>query len=584
MKKILNILPFFIGIILILFFWKNTILNISTKIHDWNDGAFMIWTMQNNIKHFQTLDFAHLFETNAMYPFHNSLSFTDHLFIPSIFAFIVSFFSSNPLLQFNLVSIVSHLLVFASFYLLASRFSKQSWVKLLVALYGSFGPYFFSQFGHLQMVFMWPLILSMFYLLHPQRKRKHLILTGSLLGIQFLTGVYLGLIGLMMVGLYFTADFFIRIVKFNKKFQLKSRAQIREVIIQIAQQLCIITGIFIIVSAVSLYGYVKVNIQYHPVREQGEFVTYSAHITDYVLVMFTKSWFSKMIFSPIIGIYNHHDRGELAGFVGVIPLVISGWFILGMVEGRLADRKNNKKLKSDKTVLFWLALLVVIGFVFSLGPRMNWNGKYLVTPLPYWLVMKVFPPIAIMRAVSRWYFMVVFAVTLLFALGLSLLENKTTLLILLALFLFEFYPPPLQVSVRNWKSPSYLYLQKVCKQNSGAILEYPFEYRNKTTNIGKYLSLKTNALMSSTLHDCPTLSGFSSFEPPLFKQWQTDFDTNGITDVNIAILKKNSFAFIRINLDALSAEERKKPESVIHTKQLQEIMRDYNSILYKIIY
>ena len=121
MKKLFAVLPFIFGIILILFFWQNTILNISTKMHDWYDGAFMVWTMQNNIKHFASLDFAHLFDTNAMYPFRDSLSFTDHLFIPSLIVFIISLFNKNPLFQFNLVSIINHILVYTSFYILGSR-------------------------------------------------------------------------------------------------------------------------------------------------------------------------------------------------------------------------------------------------------------------------------------------------------------------------------------------------------------------------------------------------------------------------------------------------------------------------------
>ena len=89
--------------------------------------------------------------------------------------------------------------------------------------------------------------------------------------------------------------------------------------------------------------------------------------------------------------------------------------------------------------------------------------------------------------------------------------------------------------------------------------------------------------MSSTLHNCPTLSGFSSFEPPLFKKWQEDFDTNGITNTNLKILKENKFGFVKINLDALSKEEKLNPQSVIHTTDLKELFRDLNSIIYEII-
>lgn len=621
LKKVLNIAPYITGPVLILLFWKNTILNIGSKIHDWYDGAFIIWTMQNNIKHFQTLDFMHLFETNAMYPFTNTLSFTDHLFIPSFFAFIISFFNRNPLFQFNILSIFNHLLVFVSFYFLAGRFTKNNWIKMITALYGSFSPYFFSQFGHFQMVFMWPLVFSIFFLLDPKKQNKRFILTGVFLGIQFLTGVYLGLIGLTMVGLYYIGFLVVHVIPTKRSawrdpststFELEVFARDdkkkREVVIQNIRDFCIFFVSFFIISFPSIFGYLKVNMQYKPVREQSEFVTYSAHITDYALVTFNNSWFNRKIFQPMIGKYNQHNRGEMAGFVGTLPLLVIGYWLLvtgyrlfimrKIIDSNLDPRPSPRMTLIEKEASFprrresilklWLILLIFVGFVFSLGPRFNWNGKYLVTPLPYWVVMKSFPPITIMRAVARWYFLVIFAVTIIMTFGLNhfIDKYKKNSVIILALFVLgffiEFYPAPIQVNAKNWMSPAYLFLQKECMDKPGAVLEYPFEYRYKSKDIGTYLSLKTNTLMSSTLHNCPTLSGFSSFEPPLFKQWQKEFDENGITDNNIKILKSNKFVFVKVNFEALSKEEKLNPVSVIHTTHLKEVFRDSYSIIYKI--
>ncbi|PIY71504.1 hypothetical protein COY87_05825 [Candidatus Roizmanbacteria bacterium CG_4_10_14_0_8_um_filter_33_9] len=598
-----------VGIVIILFFWKETILHIGTQSHDWYDGSFIIWSIQTNINHFKNLQFDKLYETNAMYPFAQSLSFTDHLYIPSLIALFISFFSSNPIFQFNVLWILNHITVFLTFYLLTGRFSKNHWARIITAFYTSFGPYFFLQFGHLQMVFLWPLFLSLYFLLDPCKKKKSMILSGVFLGVQFLTGTYLGILGLTMVGLYYVSQLILlfcsRDYKHKRNHSMDSCLPLQgkrgNDIVHLLKEFSIIFVSFLIISSPSIYGYLLLNQTYHPQRPQSEFVTYSAHITDYLFPLPPRSTFlyQKLSFWTNL---NKHYLGEHASFVGLVPLGIIIFVILNLFQD-LKKRKMLKKFQHDnmssmlnkqsilsgRLLFIWIGLLAIFGFIFSLGPRMNWNGTYLVTPLPYWLVMKLFPPIAIMRAVARWYFLVVFATSIIMIIGIDSLmlrfKKFSSIIIgaLLVLLFLEFYSLPLSVSSKNWKSDSYLFLQKLCKQNPKPILEYPFEYRDKATDIGKYLSLKTNSLMSSTLHNCPTLSGFSSFEPPLFKKWQEDFDTNGITNTNLKILKENKFGFVKINLDALSKEEKLNPQSVIHTTDLKELFRDLNSIIYEII-
>lgn len=565
-SNVLNHVPLFIGIGLVLFFWRNTLFSLSSSIHDWYDGAFMIWTMQNNIKHFAELNITRIYETNAMYPFTNTLSFTDHLYIPSLIATLVSFISPNPLLQFNVVSILNHILVLVSMYILASRFTHNRFIQLIGAFYASFGPYFFSQFGHLQMIFLWPTYFSLYFLFNPEGKIKNFITAGFFMGLQLLTGVYLALMGVFIITLFFIISATILFLEKNYV-----------AFIRLIKNYSLLFLCFVIVASPSIYGYIRVNSEYQPQRHQGEFVTYSAHISDYLLNIFNNSLFNSLIFNPLIGNLNRHYIGEPAAFIGFMPLII-------LIASILISFGRFKKY-IFRPVYLWCLSLIVIGFIFSLGPRLNWNGEYLVTPLPYWLVMKLLPPIAIMRAVSRWYFIVILGINILLILGLNKLKlNRLTLLAIIVFFVFEFYVAPVRVESKNWITPSYLSLRTLCLENPGAVLEYPFEYRYKSQDIGKYLALKTNTLMASTLHSCPTLSGFSSFEPPLFKKWQEDFDTNGITDTNLTILKKYNFKYIRINKTALTEDEVSGKKPYIHTSQLSKMYEDSTSIIYLILY
>ncbi len=568
-KKPWESILFLIPIGLILFFWSDTLSHLSTQIHDWMDGTFMIWTIQNNISHFTSFALSKIYDTNAMYPFRYSLSMTDHFYFPSLIATFVSFFSKNYFLQFNLLTVGNHILLYLSFFLLAGRFTKNSGTKALSAFYFSFGPYFFLQMGHLQMVFMWPLVLSLYYVFDDRKSIISQIKSGVWMGLQFLTGTYLGVMGLAMIGLYYTIRF----------FKEKNK-------IEVLKNFGIFFFSFLLVAGVSIYGYFLVNATYHPVRDQGQYVSYAAHITDYLFPNINSFIYSLMGSWTNL---NKHISSERAAFVGFLPLIIGIWALVKSIKN--GNFWLDSRLRgNDKVLIVWLIILVVIGFIFSLGPRFNWNGVYKVFPLPYLVLLKAFPPLGIIRATARWYVFIHFAVSIGITICLSqitsLLSNKKRNILIFTLCIFavlEFYPPRVQTIARDYKRPSDLFLQQQCQQDNGPILEYPFEYRAEDRTVEKFLAAKTNTLMYSTLHTCPTLSGFSSFEPLLFLEWQKDFDTNGITDSNVKILRDNKFKYIRVSLNSLKKSEKENPQLYMKTKGIKLIYQDNESAIYRIL-
>jgi len=547
-------------IILILLFWRESIFHFSTRIHDWLDGTFMIWTMQNNIKHFTSLSFNRLYETNAMYPFTNSLSMTDHFYFPSLIATIVSFFSSNYFLQFNFITVGNHLLLYLSFYLLAGRFTNNIVVKVLGAFYFALGPYYFLQLGHLQMVFVWPLIISLYFLFDPALLKRSQILSGIWMGIQFLSSTYLGVMGIIASTLFY----FIRYTQ-----SVHKKIVIKHYLLHFAT--------FLFVAGISIMGYIRINSVYQPIRDQGQYVSYAAHISDYLfpqqksLLYSLFDWWMKA---------DKHSSSEKASFIGIMPILV---FAIWLV-------KRGWKQIQSKTLFLWLLLLISIGFIFSLGPRFNFNGEYLVTPLPYLALLKAVPAIGIIRATARWYVYIHLAISLLLVLlsnfFIQAFPKKTGRVILLSLILiaiFEFTPNwSIKTIDRVYIRPSDVFLISKCKNDNGPILEYPFEYRAEDVSETKKLAAKTNTLMYSTLHTCPTLSGFSSFEPPLFKKWQTDFDTNGIGERQLQILKENNFKYIRVNQNFLTQVERANFRTYIQTDDVAVIYADKIHTIYQI--
>jgi hypothetical protein len=139
---------FFVPVLLILFYWKNILLNLSTHLYSLLDVPFVIWVLQNNIRHFANLDFGILYETNAMYPFPLSLSFTEHMFFPSAINLVISWCTRSPVVQFNLLAVFNHLMVYFCFYLLAGRFTKNRNVRIITSAFVSFSPYLIGQSSH----------------------------------------------------------------------------------------------------------------------------------------------------------------------------------------------------------------------------------------------------------------------------------------------------------------------------------------------------------------------------------------------------------------------------------------------------
>lgn len=538
-------------ILLIIFYWKNTLLNISDHLYDWNDTLYFIWLIQNHIHNLTSLNFNHLYDATAMYPFRYALSFGEQFFFPSLIALLISQFNQNPIFQLNLLLVVNHILNFVCFYLLVSLFVKNFWSKVISSFYFSFSPYLFTQIGHLQMIFFWPLLLALFFVLKNKESKRikvlNLLLSGFFLGIQFMSSIYLGTMGLIVIIVLFVIEIFF---EGQATFLLK--------------QLVILLMVFTITAGISIYGYILAKNEYGGKRELGEFVTYSAHLSDYIFplsndtsLLYQSSLFTKW------KEFNHHYIGESAAFIGVLPAIIIFLYLFKYKRDKSA---LSFSINLNKVTLF-LVLISLISFISSLGPRLSVNGTYLYIPLPYTLVLKYIPPIEFLRGLARWFSLLTLAVALLVGLGLdNFFESLTKKIsqknifiigfLIFVLFVVEFYPKPLEVSKKEWWSKAYDYMKdELCVKNSPAVVEYPFVYRNTDGGLIKDLQYKMVILLASTQHSCKILSGFSGYEPPKYIEIKEQLDSNGIDKNDINLVKKLGFTYLKLNKFALSKEE-----------------------------
>lgn len=584
--KIIGILLFLIPILLILWYWKNTLIHLSTHLYDWHDVPFVIWVFQNNIKSIGLFDFMYHNETNAMYPFPYSLSFTEHMYFPSILIYIISWFTSNPIAQFNVLAVLNHILVYISSYLLLSRFSKNHMVRVLVAFFFAFSPYMYLQSGHFQMLFVWPVLLSLYFMLHPDRQLQHFLLSGLFMAWQFMSAVYLGIMGFFIVGVYyFLKLFFPRLFPDRKRTKKEMENEGKAFLfgyytkwdtksmndkLRIFAEFAVIFLTFLIVAEPTIEAYFEMQSAYKPVLEQGQYVNFAAHISDYlfpsgqpsILYKFLSFWKS----------FDMHVVGEKAAFIGIAPFAVIGYWLI----------KFWKKAQSvSKWVLIWVMVLIAGSFIFSLGPRFNFNGKYLVTPLPYLVILKTIPFLGVMRALARWYFVIILAVSVLLTLILDSLRKKL-LWIVLILLVVEFYPTPLPATTMDWNPKAYRKVREICQSDSGPMLEYPFDYRAPDSNISKDLTYKNTILMASTTHSCDILSGFTAYRPKKYIEYRDFLQNNEFNRGGLKLLYDVGFRYVKFNLNAMNPEEKRQIKKFARSRYVGKIYEEKEVLIIKL--
>jgi hypothetical protein len=387
------------------------------------------------------------------------------------------------------------------------------------------------------------LILYFLNTFKENKKIRFIYLAGFLAGIQFLSSVYLGIIYLVVAFIYFLSLYMTK----------------RAILQNILKNFSIVMIVFSVTSFISIFGYILMSFEYHPKRDYSDYVTYSAHITDYFFPIQSSFFYEGQLFQ-LIKDFNQHKVGESAAFIGITPLLLAVFYFI-------FQRKKVKDLIWKNYLVVFSIILIIIGFIFSLGPRLFINGQYIGAPLPYAFILKIFPPIGIIRALSRWHLLITLGVSILMGLGFKLTLEKATNLAfkryifvgIFILLLFEFYPTkPLAAEYRDVNDEPYIFLShNLCQNPHKVILEYPLMFRAPDADILDKLQYMSIALLNSTKHNCKTLSGYYGYEPIEYLRYKEEFG-NGFDENDIKLIKKLNINYLKLNKFALDKKEYQK--------------------------
>ena len=537
-KKFLLYLSLFI--LILLFVFRNLILNISTNLIDWLDYPYVIWVMSQSINHIQNLDFANFFETNAFYPHKMTLLFSDLLLPQALILLSFLTVSKNLILSFNLTFIFTFILNYISLFL----FWKQIFKKDLIAFFGSlfviFSPFFFMELSHFQMMSYWPFFFAFYFLFKQEEKfqMKNLILIGLLLTVQFLASVYIAVYLIFSIIAFYFLKWF---------FQKQSKP--------IFMRISLIFLIFAVSCGIFIKGYSDMRAAYNIKRNIEEYINYSAHLTDYV---FTKSIKSTLHQSPLMQYWNGFDKNQRShsSFPGFLIFVLGIYAIFKITRSKHLLTIN---LELNREKSFFLILLIT-GLVFSLGPRLNFNGNYAHIPLPYNAVVNFIPGAEAVRVPVRWSFLFFLGFIYFSLITLNKLNNKKfsklIFTLIFMIFILEYLPLSVKSEQYFYKEDNYQILQENCSKEKKVLLELPLTHLDAYPNIYEGLRYLTVMEFSSIQHQCFLVNGYSGYDLPenfalsatlskYIENQQTEEFLEELISRNVDYVKFNRYYFIK---------------------------------------
>lgn len=564
------VLFFLVFLALLFLIFRNLILNLSTNLPDWLDYALMVWIVFQNTSKIISLNFSNFFDTNAFYPHQNTLFFSDTLIPQSLIFLPFQLLTGNLILSFNIVFLLTFVLNYISAFLLWKQIFKDNLTAFIGSLLIVFSPFFHLEFAHFQSLSFWPFLFGLYFIFKNEQTKNisNLLFAGFFLAIQFLAGAYLAVFFASTIIIFY-------LIKFLTG----------EKLIPLLKNGVIIFGVFAILDGIFIKGYLDTQKAYQIKRDIREYITYSAHLSDYV---FTTRINSSLHQLPIIEKWNQFDKNHLDGKAAFPGFLLTSAALAGLLT--LAKRKGKilLALTLDKQKAFFISL-VIIGFLFSLGPRLNFNGNYAHIPLPYNLVLKTTPFIEAVRVPSRWSFLFYFALVyfgLTYLKKLNLSQPKPILLgVISILLLLEYVPPNLSTHYEQYINEKYTILKNICGVKKQALLEIPVTHLDVVQGIGEGVNYISKVQLSSTYHGCNLINGYSGYDLPaifdlrdgLYKAIE-----NYDTETFIAQLKKNQVDILKINQEFLIKEIQKPSTKFLENLKKSKEIETLNYNFFKI--
>lgn len=574
MKLFKNTFFHFIAFIAVAaFVFRDLLLNLKTNLPDWRDYPFYIWQMYQNVSHLTNLDFINFFETNAFYPNKLTLLFLDTMLPQSLIFLPLLSLTQNLIASLNLTLILTFILNLISVYIFFKYIFKNGLIAFFGSLFFNFSPYFHLEVSHLPVLTYWPFFLGIYFFLkgEAEGRRKNFIVVGLFLLIQFLASVYLSAFMIFAILTFCIVSFF-----FNPSY-----TEIKKIFLKTL----IIFSVFLATSGIFIKGYLDMKDLYNAKRDIREYIWYSADLSDY---FFTTGINSVIHQSPLMDLWNKANKNPFS--VGMFPgflVFILAFLALFKISRSRQELTINLKLDREKT--YFLTLLI-LGFLFSLGPYLNFNGTFAYIPLPYKAVIKFVPMLEAVRTIMRWSFFFFLGFTYFALLTLQTFEKKRYFkFIILGTFIFfilEYLPFNLESSKEDYLTADHSLLKNLCSKEKQVLLELPVTHLHAYPDIKEGLKyITTTVQLSSIYHGCFLVNGYSGYDlPGNFKLADTlnEYIKNQETEEFVKKLRSKNIDLVKFNSKYFATELKPSLDMFIQKLEDQNGVEKINNNIFSL--
>lgn len=497
-------------------------LHAGSAIQDLGDPLHEIWTMRW-AQHQIVADPAHLWDGNMGYPFPRSLLFSEPRLSTSILAWPIQLLTGNDVLTYNLMFLLSFIVLGTGMALLVAEMSGSAGAGLLAGILAAFAPYRYGHLSHLNLLTYGGIPLALWALIRFARRRRPLDagLAALFLTIQLPASDTIALMTMGMVVVLLPFLFW---------------QQRRRLSWQLLGGLAFALAVPLLALVPDIIGRLEVDRMYGFTRDLDTIRQMSATPRSYISISgFNHFWRD---------ILPHTYPNPL--FPGVMALLGA---LLGLT---LAFRRWPS----------WVAYCAVLGigaFILSLGPDITVRGTTVTLP-HRWLYDSV-PGMTAFRDVARFGMVVILAIDLLAGLGFAaawaflrprlsrrairIMGGGAMLIVLVTVSLAEFRSDvgasnvprdPETVAVYDW----------LATQPRGPVIEFPAD--GLWTGAGPML----RQIYYSTRHWQPIVAAHTSFLPDRYMEFLVGFhdDTKAPSLVrreNVGLLQDIGIRYIVIH-------------------------------------
>jgi len=602
-KKIIFILS--LGVLFTAAFTWPFVSKIASYYSDSGDYPLTGWMLWYNFQHLKNLSIfsaGQYFNASQFSLLPNSLTYSEHLFIPSLFFSPLFALTKNLVLSVNVFSFSTFVLSFVTSFYLIYYFTKSRKSSVVGALIYTFNPLTFSHFpDHLHLVckFFLPLVFLFAYRFLEKPKLKSSFLFFLFFTLNALSVINFGIISAISLLIFVVP--FLAVAVINKNYNY-------------LMNLLKYSLVALIFSPMLLYFYLP---YYQTSRSEGlartleENVAYSARLNDWIAPT-PENIFYKKLFLSLEKIRAPREQGgsfnysEHTLFLNVLPFLL---FLVGLYTFYMSYLKKRYSLPVFLSTLF----LLLSAFILTFGPFfLGWDKLSGNIKLPFYYIYKIFPLMDGIRTPTRFQFIFYIPFSIIAALGVSQIlkkissifrASKLRLLAKSTLNYLLFPKKPSQKTIVRW----VIYLKEVGLTLIVIVFILVLfaenylkrDYLNTSTILSNVESSKLEFLKDKLTIHYPShldrnfpdeagylnwatvtkeklVNGYSGYYPPDFYYFMLDFNKSNLSDTSIKKLKSLGVEYLVIHEELLSSKENEFVKNNLKSTESATVLKQEN--------